>query len=122
MQKMWICTACKMLEKMEISIIKNNEVINISAEDINFLNKMGKEFFLYFYTELRTLFSMDNITFENIEAGIESTIGWDEALKNACNKFNLSKEYNWYKNLNWDMSDKFDTKIGKKMLQILNIN
>ena len=82
---------------------------------------MDKIFLSYFENELKTTFDIDVITFKDIEIGLESTIGWDEALKNTCTEFGFLNEYEWYKNLDWNISDEFDAKIGKRMCSILKL-
>lgn len=82
---------------------------------------MNKSFFDYFFEELKAIFSFNEISSEDIEIGIESTMGWDKALKNTCQKLGLLEEYDWYRKLNWDESDDFDCEIGQKMFALLNI-
>lgn len=82
---------------------------------------MDKSFLSYFLNELKSIFHFDNITLEDIEIGLESTIGWDKALRNTCTKFDLLDEYEWYRNLDLDTSDNYDSEIGDKLSKRLNI-
>ncbi|WP_242249242.1 FlaD/FlaE family flagellar protein [Bacillus cereus group sp. BfR-BA-01328] len=56
------------------------------------------------------------LTYENTYIHLECTIGWWEALKTTCEKYELHDLLSYYNNLNWMKSDAFDLELSHLLI------
>ncbi|MEC3272632.1 hypothetical protein [Bacillus thuringiensis] len=60
--------------------------------------------------------SPESFTYENYYIHLECTIGWWEAVKKTCEKYELHDLLSYYNNLNWMKSDAFDLELSHLLI------
>lgn len=78
------------------------------------------DFLKDFKKNIDTTFKINNtdslLTYENTYIHLECTIGWWEAVKTTCEKYELHDLLSYYNNLNWMKSDAFDLELSHLLI------
>ena len=85
------------------------------------LEKIDDNFLKVFSEELVKVFGDDIFSDAKDEASeymmgppvvyLEGTVGWTDAFKRACRKTEMKKLSDWYRDLDWIVSDYFDGEL-----------
>lgn len=95
----------------------------------NIKSKLTKEVLEYFRDATFVVFELADIkqgrestdrsnqTYYEFWCYVEGTIGWCNAFENTCNTFGLIEVLDYYNNLDWYDSDKFDYELCEMMIE-----
>ena len=56
---------------------------------------------------------------EDVICAVDSTMGWSKALKETCKELNIYDVYEYWKSLDWDMSDILDGEISELLCAVV---
>lgn len=78
---------------------------------------MTYDFLKEFRNQLFTVFDFDLETYANILYGVESTIGWANALEDTCHNTGKDDIWNYWNELEWYDSDVFDSELSDMLIE-----
>ena len=64
-------------------------------------------------------FLKDYYYHDDVVVGVDSTVGWNTALGRTCAELDLMDCWEYYNDLDWDVSDEVDSNIGKLLCAIV---
>lgn len=90
------------------------------------LEKIDDKFLKVFSEELVKVFGYDIFSDTEGEESeymmgppvfyLEGTVGWTDAFKRACRKTEMKKLNDWYRDLDWTVSDEFDGELAEWLI------
>ena len=78
---------------------------------------MTYDFLKEFRNQLFAIFELDLETYANRLYGFESTVGWANALQDACHNTGKDDIWNYWNELEWYDSDIFDSELSDMLIE-----